>query len=156
MSLQETIQATENRNAVDTKAIEQVIRESGDEKHQLMIFAMVYLGRRGLPYGRWTTQDGHQILFNREYQPLMWKHAINQDNVHAEKDSWVHDIVKEEFFWDDNSNPIDYLTRKVSSTELTEERKAACQKSLLICLALLQEYAPPRTVSESPSWSLSK
>jgi hypothetical protein len=149
----QSIQAGLNRADIDTTEIETLISESGDEKHQLMIFAITYSARRSLPYGRWTTHEGHEILFNREYQPIAWRLA-DGTLAHAVRDEIIEDIVKEEFFYNDSNSPIDYLTRKVSSRVLTEEEKKACQRSLLICLTLLREFSPPRTRSESPAWSL--
>lgn len=147
-----SIQAGMNRAAFDTTEVETLLRESSDEKHALVIFAITHSARRTLPYGMWTLDNGTEVLFNREYHPLLQRGGPVK--LHTNRQIWFDNIVKEEFFWKNTNSPIDYLTRKVSSNVLTEDEKKACQRSLLICLTLLREFSPPRTRSESPAWSL--
>lgn len=58
-----------------------------------------------LPYGRWTTADGREVLFNRGYEPL-WERSPNFSARAANPQEWVEPIKKQEFFYNDGSHPM--------------------------------------------------
>jgi hypothetical protein len=57
-----------------------------------------------LPYGRWPTESGREILFNRHYQPIWERHADGHP-VPANRREWVSDIIKEKtvYFYNDGT-----------------------------------------------------
>lgn len=60
--------------------------------------------RLSLPYGKWFCENGKEILFNRDYLPIWMKDKAGK--VHQiEPDTWVEDIVRSEFYFDDGSTP---------------------------------------------------
>jgi hypothetical protein len=60
--------------------------------------------RERWPYGRWTTGDGDEVLYNRAYEPIWQRRPGGQPTV-AKPWKWVHDIVKDELFFDDSTPP---------------------------------------------------
>jgi len=60
--------------------------------------------RDTLPYGKWTTKDGMEVLFNRHYQPI-WKKDSSGVVTEANKNWWVPNILLQEFYYDDSSPP---------------------------------------------------
>jgi len=54
------------------------------------------------PYGKWTCEDGSQVLFNRSYRPIYQR---SPDGFVSEADprKWVESIVSDVFFWDDST-----------------------------------------------------
>lgn len=59
--------------------------------------------RRKMPYGRWITATGCEVLFNRGYAPL-WKRTHGQQAQRCLWE-WVRDIKREEWFWDGSRTP---------------------------------------------------
>jgi hypothetical protein len=60
--------------------------------------------RERWPYGKWTTGDGGEFLYNRAYEPIWQRRPGGQPTV-AKPWNWVHDIVKDELFFDDRTAP---------------------------------------------------
>jgi hypothetical protein len=60
-----------------------------------------------LPYGRWITEDGTEVLYNRKYQPLfVWR--AGTDKPERCDPHWIDGIVDEGWFYSDASaNVID-------------------------------------------------
>jgi hypothetical protein len=61
--------------------------------------------RLRLPYGRWITERGTEVLYNRRYEPIfIWRAGAAQpercDPHH------VHGIVKEGWFYSDGSTHV--------------------------------------------------
>src|SRR6267378_6694541 len=64
-----------------------------------------------MPYGMWTTADGREILFNRDYQPI-WQRRPGCTAKQIEP-QWI-DYVKERWFFDDGNPPwFDDSTRRM-------------------------------------------
>lgn len=75
-----------------------------------------------LPYGKWTCEDGSEVLFNRDYCPL-WKRAPDGTVSPMSPNTWVeHNDKNEEWFFTDGDRPVD------------------SKKSLRRCLAVLREW----------------
>ena len=79
-----------------------------------------------LPYGKWTTEDGTEVLFNRKYQPIWVRHTNKKADI-AALDWWVPGIVKQEFYYDESNPPYG---RRLKRT----------RDSLARCLAALNEF----------------
>lgn len=77
------------------------------------------LMRQFFPYGKWTCEDGREVLFNRDYKPLFERKGGVVRL--ADKDEWVP-FKKQEFFYTDTTSPW----RRASSVEK--------------CLAVLKEW----------------
>jgi hypothetical protein len=119
----------------------------------LEVFAIKHSVRRTLPYGKWTCADGREVLFNREYQPIMQR----KDGVvsYADHGEWVENIVSHEYFYDDSCDPVDILVRKFHLHAMpVKSERAECQKSLLICMSVLKEFTPKELGSTNRQWSV--
>jgi hypothetical protein len=79
------------------------------------------------PYGKWTTEDGTEVLFNRKYQPIWVKHPDGKVDS-AARDWWVSNIVKQEWYYDDSNRPYD------------DQRLKSTRDSLTRCSAALNEF----------------
>lgn len=60
--------------------------------------------RSRLPYGKWTREDGSEVLFNRGYQPIWQRKSQSSAAEEIGRGEWVNH-VKEEWFYDDGSSP---------------------------------------------------
>jgi len=152
------VHAPENQLNFDAKTLSAV------EKHVehsylgcddiLEIFAIKHSVRRTLPYGKWTCEDGREVIFNREYQPILQR----KDGVvaYADRNERVEGIVSHEYYYDDNSNPTNILVRKFHLHAADKHDRARSKKSLLICLAVLQEFTPKESGSVNRQWSMLK
>jgi hypothetical protein len=118
------------------------------------IFGIKHSVRRALPYGKWTCENGREVIFNREYQPILQR----RDGVlsYADRGEWVEDIVKAEMYYDDGCDPADYLTSRYGygPTAGDKARHRDCKKSLLICLKVLKEFTPEERGSTNRQWSV--
>jgi hypothetical protein len=65
--------------------------------------------REILPYGKWTCEDGREVLFNRYYKPI-WQRAADGTVSRASRDEWVK-WLKQEWFYDDGTARPDVLKR---------------------------------------------
>jgi hypothetical protein len=52
------------------------------------------------PYGKWTCEDGRQVLFNRGYEPI-YQRSPDGSVSEADRGEWVESIVDSDFFWGD-------------------------------------------------------
>lgn len=120
-------------------------------KDMMAIKAIRHSAKRTLPYGRWTTEDGTEFIFNRNYQPMF--SLKNGKKEFVLPSFYVYKIVKVEYFYGDHNNPVDYLLRKfkqraiLTSSEISERKK-----SLLISLKILQDYHPEDNTYPNQSW----
>ena len=53
-----------------------------------------------MPYGRWTAEDGREILFNRDYSPI-WQRLPGQAPEPADPKEWVKGILTQDWFYSD-------------------------------------------------------
>lgn len=56
-----------------------------------------------LPYGLWTCEDGRQVLFNRQYQPILTR-ELRGDTVVLAHPLWWVSWAEQKFFWQVNSH----------------------------------------------------
>lgn len=121
----------------------------------LVVFTICHSARRELPYGRWVCEDGREVLFNREYQPI--RQRINGVVSYADRNEFVENIVSAEMFYNDYSSPIELLTKHLGRGLMwSRDRARASKKSLLRCLRILREYTPKEHISANPCWSLTR
>lgn len=59
--------------------------------------------RHRLPYGRWTCDDGREVLFNRDYKPI-WSRKPGQEAEPGDPDEWVK-FNRQEWFYKDHNPP---------------------------------------------------
>jgi len=127
-------------------------RDFGDGK-DLAYFAIIHSARRTLPYGMWTCFDGRQVVFNREYQPILEK----KDGVcrHCDRNEWVDHLTIEsqQYFYDDLTAPMRYLVKHLGRDHLEARHVKACKKSLLICFQILKDFTPKEHDSVKRSFS---
>jgi hypothetical protein len=139
---------------IDTKDIENFIDrrqwEMLPEKTYLQRFTVTHALRRQLPYGKWTCADGREVVFNREYQPILQR--LNGVCAYANPGEWVENIIDTEMYYDDLTNPIG-ATKYAG--HLPEARvRRMCKRSMLICLKVLKEFTPEERGSVSREWSI--
>lgn len=135
----------------DVSALERnlEVKRLSDGK-DLANFVIQHSVRRTLPYGRWTCADGRQVLFNREYQPIL--QCREGFFSHCDRNEWVGQsspIVKTEYFYDDLTSPARYLVKHLGRRSLSASEAKACRKALLICLDKLKEFTPEEPGSVS-------
>ena len=53
--------------------------------------------QKSVPYGVWVTSSGLEVLFNREYRPIL-ERMTSTGTVRVSVDRWVDDIVKQSWF----------------------------------------------------------
>ena len=82
-----------------------------------------------VPYGRWTTSDRREVLFNRSYWPVLERRPGERAKA-ARPSEWVDDIVQSDYFFDDWSVPW-------------RSTNKACQSSLAACNKVLREWGMP-------------
>jgi hypothetical protein len=58
--------------------------------------------RRKLPYGKWTCENGRQVLFNRGYEPIYERSPEGSVSA-AFHGEFIESIVDSVFFWDDST-----------------------------------------------------
>lgn len=125
----------------DTTEIERDLQfHDRSSESRLAEFAIKHSSRRMLPYGIWTCQDGREVVFNREYQPIFQK--IDGVNSFADRGEWVKDIVQTVYLFNDANSPIDLLVNKYAGFELTSQEKKESKRSLHICLSVIKKYQP--------------
>lgn len=56
------------------------------------------------PYGRWTCADGREVLFNRQYWPILERRPGEQARP-ANPGEWIEHIVTHDYFFDDWTSP---------------------------------------------------
>ena len=141
------LQASFNTNSIEANLeYRDMIREP-----KLASFAIQHCARRMLPYGIWICQDGREVVFNREYQPIFQK--INGVNSFADRSEWVKDIVNTIYLYNDGNSPIDFMRNKYEDYKLTSRDKKDCKKSLLICLSVIKKYQPKEARSTNRAYS---
>jgi hypothetical protein len=117
-------------------------------------FMIVHSVRRTLPYGKWTCKSGREVIFNREYQPILQR--INGTLSYADRNEWVPDIVSAEYYYNDCSPPWAIAASKFGEESLPVAERRECEKSLFICMSVLKEFTPAGRASVSSRWSANK
>lgn len=149
------VRASDVETTTDTDFMQTVLKEKGfGDGKDLAYFAINHSARRTIPYGIWTCKDGREVVFNREYQPIVQK----KDGVlsYADRNEWVDNIAKVQYLYDDESSPHRYLTKHLGRDSLTAEQAKRCKKTLLICLQVLREYTPKEHGSVHGPYSVAK
>lgn len=62
--------------------------------------------RLKLPYGKWTLEDGTEILFNKDYSPL-WLRKPNGKVEAIDHRGWINCKREPEFYFDESTLPWD-------------------------------------------------
>lgn len=57
-----------------------------------------------LPYGIWTTEEGRELLFNRDYKPI-WERNGKESVEQADRSEWVKGIDGQSWFYGDHNPP---------------------------------------------------
>jgi hypothetical protein len=147
--------ADETQRNFDTSKIAAHMEWKNERKDPTLQFLRRFLTnhttRRMLPYGKWTCADGREVVFNREYQPIFQR----KDGVvsHADRNEYVKNIVKTEMYYDDGCAPATYLDQD-RGYRLSKRDTAHCQRSILICLMVMDEFTPPEHDSVSRQWTV--
>jgi hypothetical protein len=68
--------------------------------------------RARVPYGRWTTADGREVLFDRRYQPMFERRPGQCARPVAPQ--WVRWTLQENFY-DDGSPPWPDAVKKINA-----------------------------------------
>ena len=151
------IRSTETQEQVDTTPIEVTMERKGYTDGKAMVrFAILHSARRTLPYGMWTTFDGRQVLFNREYQPILEKK--DRQCAHCDRDEWVNhtQIESVRYFYDDLTAPMRYMVKHLGGEALTAKEAKACKKALLVCMQFLKDFTPEESSSVSSRYSVAR
>jgi hypothetical protein len=121
-------------------------------KNSLQIFSIKHIARRSLPYGKWTCEDGREVVFNREYQPIFQR--VDGVVSYANRDEFVENIVSVELYYQDIDSPVDFLTKHLGYHPVDASRSRACKKALLRSLRVISEFTPTEHFSVNPTYSL--
>lgn len=94
---------------------------------------------KGLPYGKWTTKDNEEYLFNREYDVICGRKIGDTELIPVTIDTWVDGIVEEEFYYQDG----EYPTRD--------------KKNFIQCLLILEDWMEaaankPEVTNNKDTW----
>lgn len=143
------VDATELRASFDVDGISELFRR---RNHSIEEFFVAYSMRRELPYGKWTCGNGREVLFNREYQPILQR--LDGVTSHCARTEWIHDIVSTEMYYDDGSAPWYAVWGKMNKSLVPAHWCKAGELSLKICLKVLKGFKPKETPSESHQWSI--
>jgi hypothetical protein len=93
------------------------------ENHRAWVMRIYGRGgriRSAMPYGCWTAADGRQVLFNRDYIPILERSAPGQPADPADALEWVPWVEQIWFFNDANPPWIDRATKKRCEAILAE------------------------------------
>lgn len=62
-----------------------------------------------LPYGKWTCEDGREVLFNRRYEPIWEKQSLSRKAVKANPGEYIR-FKSQDFFYGYGDPP--WLSKK--------------------------------------------
>jgi hypothetical protein len=68
------------------------------------------------PYGKWTCADGREVLFNRQYWPILERRPGEKAKP-ANPSEWVR-WTSQDYFFDDANSPWDRRRWKVAADTL--------------------------------------
>jgi hypothetical protein len=60
---------------------------------------------KGLPYGKWTTEDNKEYLFNIDYEVIDGWDLETGSPIQVHPRAWIYGIEKEEFYFDGSCFP---------------------------------------------------
>lgn len=95
----------------------------------------VELIRRTFPYGKWTTTDGTQVLFNRSYNPI-WKKDSDGTLTEITEYWFVPNIESSEYYYNDWCAP--HRDFHLAKTKDTQKR----------CLDVLKQFGVTHALHE--------
>lgn len=67
---------------------------------------------KSLPYGKWTTADECEYLFNRDYEPILGWDNKTSAAIPVLPTTWIRDIVNAEHYYGED---VDYPTESVKT-----------------------------------------
>jgi hypothetical protein len=77
------------------------------------------------PYGKWTCADGREVLFNRQYWPILERRPGETAKT-ANPTEWIH-WKEQDYFFDDGNSPWQRHQRKAAADTLARcNRVLAC------------------------------
>jgi hypothetical protein len=88
------------------------------------------------PYGKWTCADGREVLFNRQYWPILERHPGEKAKP-ANPNEWV-DWKEQDHFFDEGNSPWQRYRRKAAADTLAR------------CNRVLAEWGFPALPKPSP------
>lgn len=122
-------------------------------RNQLQIMVLEQFARRSLPYGVWHCEDGREVLFNREYQPIRYR---KDDQVgYANPDEIVLGITKAVMIWDDLDTPVPFLLKHLGYRPLDAKDSKRSKRALVRALIILREFTPSEKSHSSVPWARS-
>ena len=68
------------------------------------------------PYGKWTCADGREVIFNREYWPILERRP-GENAKPANPNEWIP-WKEQDYFFDDVNSPWQRLRRKAAADTL--------------------------------------
>lgn len=149
------IRSMETQSQIDTTSIEVLMKCKGlTDSKDLARFTIQHSARRTLPYGMWTCFDGRQVLFNREYQPILEKK--DDKTGYCDHSEWVDNATIEttQYFYDDVTSPMRYLVKHLGGETLDARSAKDCKKALHICLQFLKDFTPKESSSVTTRYSV--
>jgi hypothetical protein len=72
--------------------------------------------RLQLAYGKWTTANGREVVYNRRYRPIWHRLSAGEPWSRAEYAEFVRDIVGHEWFYNDGHGERQKVRRATEST----------------------------------------
>lgn len=107
-----------------------------------------------LPYGKWTTKSGREVIYDRAYRPLIERApdgTLREGNLHE----WVRDIVKNDYTY--NLEPTEKTKIAKAKTALTSWGETALSMGMEIAQRRLDqarayEKARRRSPFIRPPW----
>ena len=88
------------------------------------------------PYGKWTCADGREVLFNRQYWPILERRPGEKAKP-ANPNEWVH-WKEQDYFFEDGNSPWQRRKRSVAAHTLAR------------CNRVLAEWGFPALPKPSP------
>src|SRR6516225_6378125 len=92
--------------------------------------------RLRVPYGKWTCKDGREVIFNREYWPILERRSGEKAKP-ANPNEWIH-WIKQDYFFEEHRSPW------------SRRRARAAAKTLERCNEILREWGYPALPKPSP------
>jgi hypothetical protein len=77
------------------------------------------------PYGKWKCADGREVIFNRDYWPILERRPGEKAKP-ANPNEWIRGIRERDYFFDDANPPWDRRRRKAAADTL-----ARCNRVLI-------------------------
>ena len=138
---------------LNTAAFEKILERKGAGSPKMMaVFAIKHSARQTLPYGKWVCENGREVVFNREYQPILQR--VDGVVSYADRNEMVQGIRDQMMFWDDSCDPTDYLVKHLGFISLGQHDSRRCRQALIRAMMVLKEFTPKEHFSVSRIWSV--